>query len=111
VLVLLLTSIFAGCAASAEFAPYRACLYDRGGRGLFCTGTVVAKGDDLRLRFRYDDASWGDHDDPKDPRHGFIWVGADDTARFVRPCAAASPFTAFDATRQAPQPNPRDQQQ
>jgi hypothetical protein len=97
---LLIVLLLAGCGPAVTFAPYRACLFQRNARGVFDTGTVVGKDEDLRLRFRYDDPAWGDHDDPQDPRHGFIWVGAGDGQRVIRPClAAAGGFMDIDAAQ------------
>lgn len=93
--------LFVSCASAPASFPYRACLVDRShARGLFLTGEVVAKDADQRVRFRYDDPAWGDHDDKRDPRHGFIWVAADDDQRVVRRCQAASPFGDLDVSRQ-----------
>jgi hypothetical protein len=94
----------ASCASAPPQYPYRACLFDRDGRGLFTTGSVVAQDADFRLRFRYDDPGWGDHDDKGDPRHGFIWVDQGDAQRSVRPCQAASPFGDIDASRPGAMP-------
>jgi hypothetical protein len=99
-----IAALFCGnsCASvDVDHVRYRACLFDRNqAHGLFLTGEVVAKDADQRLRFRYDDPEWGDHDDPQDPRHGFIWVSTDDQQRVVRRCEAASPFRDLDASRQ-----------
>jgi hypothetical protein len=96
---------FTRCASAPASFPYRACLVDRShARGLFLTGEVVAKDADQRVRFRYDDPAWGDHDDKRDPSHGFIWVAADDDQRVVRRCQAASPFADIDAAASAIDP-------
>jgi hypothetical protein len=94
--------IFTRCAIAPASLPYRACLFERSqARGLFLTGEVVAQDADQRVRFRYDDPTWGDHDDKRDPRHGFIWIADNDEQRVVRRCQAASPFGDLDASRQA----------